>query len=267
MPNDFRKERSGFSHQQGRGIRYLAESALRSIASSQVSAHPETRAEWVERLCEALMSQSETSHHAVITELVTKGVSSQEIYQSYVPEAARQLGQMWLQDKASFVDVTVGAARLQKLFRRSGSEGCGKWLDRSIPLGQSVLMAVPEFEKHSLGAFVAADQFRRHGIWVNMAIGMTADEMAEVVREGRFSMVGVTLAARKSIEPLAEMVNDLRMKVAACPPIVVGGKAVEIADDIKARTGVDHAVRSVREAVERCGLASVAETLSVDASL
>ncbi|MGG7643464.1 cobalamin B12-binding domain-containing protein [Rhodovulum sp. YNF3179] len=267
MPNDFRKERAGFSHQQGRGIRYLAESALRSIASSHSPAHPETRAEWVERFCEALMSQSETSHHAVITELVAKGVSSQEIYQAYVPEAARQLGQMWLKDEASFVDVTVGAARLQKLFRHSGDEGCGKWMDRSIPLGQSILMAVPDFEEHSLGAFVAADQFRRHGIWVNMAIGMTAEEIAEVVREGRFAMVGVTLAVRKSIEPLADMVKDLRAKVAECPPIVVGGKAVEIADDIEDKTGVDHAVKSVREAVERCGLASVAETLSVDASL
>lgn len=262
MELDPRRQRSGMSAPKGQGIRFLVESALRSIASDRITSRPTTRAQWVERLCEALVSTSETSHQTVISELISIGVSSQDIYHVFVPEAARHLGKLWLHDEASFVDVSVGAARLQTLLREAESKGHGVGLDPTIPLGQSILMVIPEFEDHSLGAFVAADQFRRHGLWVHMAIGLKPDELVNLIATGRFSMVGVTVASRKTVEKLAGLLEYIRSRTETCPPIVVGGRAVTEIADVARRTGADFAVKSVREAVERCGLATVAETLS-----
>ena len=267
MAQDPRDQRSGLSDQDGDGIRFLVESALRSVASHKTASRPRTRAEWIERLCDALMSSSETSHQAVVAELLASGVTSEEIYQSFIPEASRAMGRMWLHDEASFVDVTVGASRLQRLLREAGPAEGGRWVDRSIPLGQSVLMVIPDFENHSLGAFVAADQFRRHGLWVHMAIGLQRDELLKLLATGRFSMIGVTAASRKTVESLAELLDYIRSGMEECPPIVVGGRAVGEIADIARRTGADHAVNSVREAVERCGLATVAETLSPEGTL
>ncbi|WP_149778973.1 cobalamin B12-binding domain-containing protein [Roseovarius litoreus] len=267
MELDPRRQRSGMSAPQGHGIRFLVESALRSIASERVTNWPTTRAQWVERLCEALMSTSETSHQSVIAELISIGVSSQDIYQIFVPEAARHLGKLWLHDEASFVDVSIGAARLQALLREAEGKGHAKGVDTSIPLGQSVLIVIPEFEQHSLGAFVAADQFRRHGLWVHMAIALNPDELVNLVATGRFSMIGVTAASRKTVEKLAGLVEYIRSRTETCPPVVVGGRAVDEIADVARRTGADFAVKSVREAVERCGLATVAETLSSDIAL
>ncbi|MEO1749475.1 MAG: hypothetical protein AAFR27_12825, partial [Pseudomonadota bacterium] len=98
------QNRSGLTESQRPAIRFLVESALRKVVHSQENALPRTRDDWTVRLCDALMSESETSHKAVISSLLASGVSTDEVYQTYIPEAARYLGELWVADRASFVD-------------------------------------------------------------------------------------------------------------------------------------------------------------------
>lgn len=261
----FDDEATGLVPQRGQGIRFLVESALRKVASDKKSDPPRDREGWIARLCEAVTDDSDEAHHGVIAEMIANGISSTEVYQVYVPEVARFLGELWVQDRASFVDVTVGAARLQALFR-ARSDVLGDVLARSIPLGQSVLMVVPEFEDHSIGAFVAADQFRRHGVWVHMAIGMQASELVALVGTGRFSMIGITAGSTKTVERLKELIECLRCNSGNDVPIIVGGHLVGTSREVERRTGADYAVRTTREAIELCGLSSVVEPLLIDKS-
>lgn len=251
----------GLSKTQQPAIRFLVESALRTVISNTARSEPRTREQWVERLCEALMSDSDSSYRAVISSLMANGVSSEEIFQSYIPAASAYLGELWVSDRASFVDVTVGASRLQGLFRGKQADSPGRWSDRSIPLGQSVLMVVPQYEQHALGAFVAADNLRRHGLWVHMAIGLTREELAELSGTRRFAMIGISVATRNSVEKTTELIDYLRSNANYMPPIVIGGRAVEADPKAVSKTGADHAVRTAREAIEKCGLSSVAEAL------
>lgn len=251
----------GLSNAQQPGIRFLVESALRTVMSNSGHAEPRTRDEWIGRLCEALMSESDSSYRSVIASLVASGVSTEEVFQSYVPAASHFLGELWVSDQASFVDVTVGASRLQGLFRERQADVMAGWSDRSIPLGQSVLMIIPEFEQHALGAFVTADNLRRHGLWVHMAIGLTYDELAELSGSSRFAMIGISIATRNSVEKTTKLVDYLRSNTGYLPPIVIGGRAVEADPKAVTRTGADFAVRTAREAIEKCGLSSVAEAL------
>ena len=255
---------SGIGQKGDPAIRFLVESALRSVLSKSQPDSPRNRGEWVAYLAEAMISASETSHHAALSKLMASGVSSEEVFQKYIPAVARFLGEMWVSDKASFVDVTVGAARLQALFRNKAEPGEVGWLNRSIPLGQSVLMIAPDFEDHSLGAFVAADQFRRHGLWVHMAIGLTNEEIAAMIETSGFSLLGISAATANSVEKSQKLVEYLKAKVDHCPPIAVGGLAVEDPAKAEKITGADYAVRSVREAVERAGLSSVTGTVLID---
>ncbi len=237
---------------------------MQSVAAEKRNATPRTREEWINRLCAEIMSDSETSHQAVISALMATGVSSEELIQIYVPAVARRIGEMWVQDKATFVQVTLGAGRLQALFQGDRSPHVGNWLDRTVPLGQSILMILPETEDHTLGAFVAADQFRRHGIWVRVAIRLKPPDLLQVVEEGRFSMLGLSVATARSVETAAKLIEILRAGLDHCPPIVIGGKYVMESSDVEARSGATCAVRSVREAIERCGLATVNDPLKID---
>ncbi|EPX75982.1 PpaA, heme-binding protein SCHIC domain protein sensory protein, regulator for photosystem formation [Salipiger mucosus DSM 16094] len=254
---------SGVQPERAPAIRFLVESALRKVNSSRAGQTPRHRGEWVELFVEALMSESETSHKSVLASLMANGIGSQELYDYYVPEASRRLGELWVKDRASFVDVTVGAARLQALFRNRPDGASGRF-DRSIPLGESFLMIVPTFEDHSLGAFVAADQLRRHGVWVHMGIGMSPQELVDFIGARRFSALGISAATWNTLEKVTELVDYCRSKLDHVPPVVVGGRAVSHYAKVTERTGADFAVKTAREAVERCGLSTVATELDFD---
>lgn len=253
-----------------RAMQNVVESALQQVKKRFETDRPRDRDDrdgWVRALCQALLSESEASHHAVISSLIASGVTMEEVHQVYVPAAARMLGEWWVNDDASFVDVTVASGRLQSLFRTRAAEDNAdvvRPIDRTIPLGQSVLMTVPQFEQHSLGAFVAADNLRRHCIWVRMAIGLENRELRDIISDGGFSMIGLTASSWQSVERSAQLIDELRQETSGLPPVVIGGSAVDDTDHMARITGADYAVRSAREAVERCGLASVAEPVSID---
>lgn len=242
-------------------IRFLVESALRTLNSKATSAEPRTRDQWIGRLCQALMSDVDADYRNVIKSLMATGVESKDVYQSYVPAAARFLGELWVSDRASFVDVTIGASRLQSLFRDNNLNLTSPLADRTIPLGQSVLMVIPEYEHHALGAFVIADNLRRHGLWVHMAIGLKDAELAELIRTSRFAMIGISVATRSTVEKTTGVIDYIRSHVDYVPPIVIGGRVVEEDAAAVLRTGADFAVRTAREAIEQCGLSSVAEAI------
>ncbi len=244
------EERNG----KGPAVRFLVQSALRDVMSEKNNIQPGIRPEWVAHLSKALMSESDAAYQSVLSSLMANGVSSEEIQQQYVPDVARHLGELWVNDMASFVDVTVGTARLQKLFRDSDNAAIARWARPGLPLGHSVLMVIPRFEQHSLGAFVAADDLRRHGLWVHMAIYMDPVELVALINESDFSMLGMTLAAPENIERTAQLVALIRENCESAPPIVIGGHAVETVEDVAPRCGADHAVRSVSEAIELCNL-------------
>lgn len=245
----------GLTDAEKPAIRFLVERALRSVVRRSADQTPQGRDEWLLHLCDALVSDSEATFQTVIAQLMACGVTSEEILHGYVPDAARLLGELWVEDKASFVDVTVAASRLQSLYRAQPGPLRRNAINRAIPLGKSVLMVVPEHEQHSLGAFVAADEMRRKGVWVHMGIALTVDELADLVSAARFSMVGLSVGSHKAIESATEIVDYLRAKVADLPPIVIGGVAAEDSRFVEETTGADYAVRTVQDAMELCGLA------------
>lgn len=255
--------RSEFLPPQRQAIRFLVESALRRVSATLESGTPRDRAGWVEQLTIALISGSETSHRAVLAAMMSHGITQQDVRDIFLPAAARRLGELWVHDQASFVDVTVGAGRLQVLYREERN-GPGGRHDRSIPLGETLLMVVPNFEDHSLGAFVAADHFRRHGVWVHMSLGMSREEIVDLLGMQRFSALGISAATLNTLEKTTELIDYFRAKLDHVPPVVVGGRAVSDTEMVAERTGADYAVRTAREAVERCGLSSFASPLKLE---
>ena len=246
------------------GIQFLVESALREVVSGKARSHPRCREEWLEYLIESLLSDSETAYVSAVASLAAAGVTREILCSDYIPALARRLGEMWVSDRINFVDVTLAAGRLQQHFRGEMLHDQKGWTSRSIPLGHSALMVIPKFEQHSLGAFIAADSMRRHGIWVHMAIGLDAEEVANSVRSCHFSMVGLTLGTPASVEKARDYVDAIRSGLDAVPPIVVGGRVVECLKNVASRVGSDLTARTAREAIEGCGLATVLPMAAMD---
>lgn len=239
-------------------IRLLVRSALSEVMSGRNNVQPGSRPDWVAHLADALISPSEAPHRSVLSSLIASGVSSEEILQRYVPDAARRLGEQWCDDAVSFVDVTIGAARLQKLFHGGGWAAGTALSGTGLALGHSVLMIAPRFEQHSLGAFVVADDLRRRGFWVHMALHLHPDELVSLIAESRFSMLGLTLATAESLGEAAELVDYIRGNTKFVTPVVIGGRVMQTVEDPVLRCGADHAAANADDMVAVCNLPSAA---------
>ncbi|MEL6410042.1 MAG: cobalamin B12-binding domain-containing protein [Pseudomonadota bacterium] len=261
MQNSSINKGSGLVETKRPAIRFLVESALNTVMAKAASEAPRTRREWVERLTDALIADDDSSYRNVIAMLGASGTSPEELFQTIVPEAAWLLGDHWVNDRVTFVDVTVGASRLQRLFREHEADSAGRGPDRLIPLAQSVLIVVPQFEQHALGAFVTADFLRREGLHVHMAVGLSTAELLEHIRSEKFSMVGLTLATERVLNKTAKLVNVLREEADLIPPIVAGGRLVGEDQASVLQTGVDFAVANAKQAIERCGLIGISNAV------
>ncbi|MEX3017336.1 B12-binding domain-containing protein [Gymnodinialimonas hymeniacidonis] len=236
-------------------MRGLAREAIRILASRNEEQPDRLRAR-MDRLCEAFLSEDEEERHVAIQNLRNEGVADTEIIDHVIPEVARILGQRWADDTLSFAEVSIGSARLQETVRALIARDI-------VPMGAvsadhlnapRILLIIPRPEDHTLGTFVAADQFRRLGYAVDIIVDQHARQAALELRKHQYVMVGLTIGGRRTLASARELVEIIRTTATRATPVVLGGSFVETASDLKQATGVDHVAVSVRDALEKCGL-------------
>jgi methylmalonyl-CoA mutase cobalamin-binding subunit len=240
----------------------LAIKALSVVAAGGTVRPKRSREDRVGDLCEAVIAPDDSRRHAVIAQMIASGITSTDIAEVFVPLTARKLGEAWVDDTLSFSQVTIGATRLQEMVRALGKGDLGNGV--TVPLGHRVLLVIPPEEDHTLGAFVAANQFRRYGLWVHLAIGQTPAEVAETVMSQHFEMIGISGAGRRALDSVRQLVSTVKLQCPNCAPVVVGGNVCSFGDHVQEFTGADFVTTSPRKAMGFCGLTARPEQIMAD---
>jgi methanogenic corrinoid protein MtbC1 len=213
----------------------------------------------LEAFCHAFTMEDSTQRDRIISYLGKAGLTDEEILDRIIPSAARRIGEKWLQDELTFAQVTISAARMQELSRFLGGRGAS--VPSTIPLGFNMLLIIPVEEQHTMGAFVAADQFRREGVWVHLAIGQNAKELDRTVSNHHFSMIGISAASRRSLKSVKTIVDILKTRESSIP-IVLGGNILNTVEDVQFKSKVDFITSKPQDALKLCGLPSPTPVLS-----
>lgn len=243
-------------------IKKLAARAIEVLAN-RAEPQPDETKKRLEDLCAAYVSQDEKLRHEAIARLLHEGVTADEIVTSVIPDAARLLGQKWGDDEMSFVEVTIGTARMQETVRALLSR---KEADADDHMG-TVLLVLPYTEEHTLGTFVAAELFRRQGYEAHISVADSPQEIANRVARHRYHMIGVTASGRKSLASIKDIVDTLRKSVPRLMPVVVGGSILDYGHDIVALTGADHATCDPVDALKACGLPLIGQDVELRMAL
>ena len=232
-------------------VRLLAQRAIAVLAANGSGRH-DGLAKRLEHLLEAFVSMDENRRHDMLLRLRQDGVATDDIIDHIIPAVARLLGERWGGDDISFADVTIGTARLQEAVRALG------WHDKSrqkVPEHAPViLLIIPRPEHHTLGAFVLADQWRRMGFRVDIAMDQHPRQIVERLRKRRYAMIGITAAGRRTLASARELVDMIHLTVARATPIFIGGAILDRDIDVLAITGADHTARDAGSALRKCGL-------------
>ncbi|GAB1480460.1 oxygen-sensing regulator PpaA [Paracoccaceae bacterium] len=234
------------------GVTFFASQVVSLLAGRNTKAPIAPRETLVTGLIAASLSGTKSAFAEFLSELKRARISLPALADVYIPLAAQRMGQAWLDDELSWLDVTIGVGRLQSLLREIGSAWAA---DQAGDTGHgTVLLIVPEREQHTLGPMVATGQMRRYGVSVCIRIAPGFNELRSLMAARQFDGVMISMATREKIEPVAKTVRFLKSVMTQPTPIIVGGAVMSKVEDLASCTGADYASNDVGAALEVMGL-------------
>lgn len=172
----------------------------------------------IERFAQLLVADdSDDDRWAMIEELRASGWTLDAVVLSLFVPAARRLGDYWLDDTATFVDVTVATQRLTSLIFELERLEAPHFPNYA---GRIMLVSAPD-DQHGFGIVVLSFFLRRAGWHVVSTIPGDARTVIERSRETHFDAIGFSVGHERSIEPLKSLVRATR-SASRNPAVVIG---------------------------------------------
>jgi methanogenic corrinoid protein MtbC1 len=158
-----------------------------------------------------------------VRHLLDNGVEFQDILLELMAPAARTLGEMWTNDTASFVEVTLGVARMHRILREFDGVPAHFWGNSGAGC-HTLLMPTPG-EQHTFGLRLVQEFLLREGWAVTNSPIESLSDLAHLVSQRHFDVVGLSLSGEILIESLLSAIRVIRSdSVNKAVKIIVGGQ-------------------------------------------
>ncbi len=205
----------------------------------------------VANICTLASCEDDESLDLIVNTALDNGADVTQVFLELLGPAAKELGEDWLADRASFIDVHLGLLSLRRLVGRF--EG---FVHARSGAGRDILLTTAPGDDHSFGITLVADCFQRAGWRVCNLTGASLDELVGAVADNTFNCVGLSLYNDSGLDDLRQAIADIR--VASRNPdivVVVGGVSFENVTEPTQRVGADLYLTEARDAVEKIGRA------------
>ena len=158
--------------------------------------------------CHLILSRNEEKQIQLINNLCYKSKSTDLLIEELIPKTADKLGNMWKQDQVSFIDVSFGVDRLQKLLRIYEKKYLGPlYLDFD---GPPILLILPQTETHSLGIITASMIMKKNGVNPFLALGYSESKLIDLINSIDFKLFGISMSCNTSLDDCIELGNFLK---------------------------------------------------------
>ena len=185
-----------------------------------------------------------------VDELRGSGVTVRSLLLGLLTDSARLLGEFWLQDRCSFVDVTVSLGRLQQIVRRLAP--LLQPMATHHAHARSALLLPAPGEQHTFGLVILAEFFRNEGWLVVGGPATSGEEAIATVRNSWFDIAGFSIGSELGIDRLRRTIALVRQ--ASCNrgvAVMVGGPLAQSSPDLARRVGADFCATDAPSAL--CG--------------
>ena len=198
----------------------LAIYALSKVASKKVVEQKSRFSDKVDIFCKSILTRDEEFQTDLINDLCHSLGSTDPIVEEFIPQVAEKMGQLWKDDDVSFLDVSFGVDRLQKLLRIYEKRYLGPlYYDFK---GPPVLLILPKSETHSLGIITASIIMKKNGVNPFLALGYSEKKLIDLIKSIDFKLFGISASCSVSIDESLQIGETLRKYVNIDIPIVLG---------------------------------------------
>lgn len=162
------------------------------------------------------------------------------------PNVAKRLEDGWGNDRLSFVDVTIAAARIQDALRILGRI--------TLPPAETsaIALVVPPWEQHTLAATFAAQAMRDMGAHVRMLTGGKTEVICAMLARVPMQAIMVSISGEASRERAPDLLAALRKAAPVAAPVIVGGAIAGDSSGSVCPRGADLMTNDFAEALGFC---------------
>ena len=192
---------------------------------------------------------------AAIAEVVSRqlqaGNAAEITCLELIADAARHLGQLWVDDRASFAEVTLGMFHLQKMVH----DIAPMTRRRVVPPGtdpRTFLLLTLEGEQHCLAKTILANCFDSAGWRVTSHQVAGTDDVAGLVSGVDYDVVGFSMSTDVLVSRANQCIQAVR-QASLNPQVVVmvGGALILATPSLVGTLGADGTAPSAAEAIAR----------------
>ena len=205
----------------------LARAALDKLADETLKRRripPDVTDHCINAFCTLLMSGRMKPALDFTQVFTQRGADYEAIAENLFTAAARRMGDRWVSDRVSMIDVNIGSSTLTRTHIALRSI-----LQEPVPtLKASALFGSFAGQSHVLGLSFAAEHFRRSGWNVRHMPGSQQKAFLAAVASNSPDIVGLTAATDEDLEILHSVIEQLR-RLHAHPRIIVGGSSTNLA--------------------------------------
>jgi MerR family transcriptional regulator, light-induced transcriptional regulator len=145
-----------------------------------------------------------------VRHLMANGVSFQEVLLDLMAPAARILGERWEEDRASFVEVALGVARMHRILREF--DGVPSHLWSNAGFGRHALLLPAPGELHSFGLRLVQEFLLRESWTVTNKPVEDVMQLGLLVASEHFDIVGLSLSGETLEQPFLAAIRIIREK-------------------------------------------------------
>jgi MerR family transcriptional regulator, light-induced transcriptional regulator len=208
---------------------------------------------------EAARSPDPMAFEALKPELRRARISASVLCDLFIPEVARRLGVDWEDDRASFAEVTMGAARLQAILRDISATWSADLADARREM--TLLLVVPKGEQHTLGPLVLAGMLRRRGVSVCLQLGADEGELVRLLQARKFDAAMLSTACTDKVDVCKAMVSTLKTCTDGTLKVAMGGAILDLCREDVHSVGADIATNDIDAALSAFGMTTRRERL------
>ncbi len=211
--------------------------------------HPGPGSGDVEEFARLVMSHDLEVAAAYVEALRARGATLESVFLDLLAPTARHFGDLWKEDAADFMAVTLGLTRLQQVLRRFSPAFEQEAADQEN--AGRVLLAPSPGEQHSFGVFMVEEFFRRAGWDVYHVPHERGGDLIDLLRKESYSVVGLSLSCEALIDELASCIRAIRCESRnRAIVIMVGGQLFVDHPELVAVVGADATALDGPRAVE-----------------
>lgn len=221
--------------------------SLRASPRTEAPAPPRASDE-VRAFVDALLSPDESRALALVEDLLEGGLSIDQLYVHFFPDAARYVGELWAWDSWSFFDVTVASGQLHRLVHRLrprflGARPCAPYTGR-------IWIGCLPGRDHAFGLQLVAEFLERDGWSVHVGPPFGRRPGAGVVGAARFDMAGLSVSCDDELGQVRREIRGIReASLNASIRVLVGGRVFDGRPKLVEQVGADGYAEDARDAV------------------